>query len=94
MEQSSIFNKLRVPPFSDVPPAYVEHQKRRNANVQSMTLREYHNFRFYRLLDLYREAKKARDTPEGRQAFLPLSLRIHVAKAHVPKRLWPLVNKP
>lgn len=59
-----------------------------------MTLKQYARFRFFRLLDLYRVAKKSGlKTAEDKQAFLLLSLQIHQSKGQVPKCLWPLVNK-
>lgn len=61
--------------------------------MEGMTLKQYHRERFYRLCAEYRQAKAQLDTAEGKQAFVLLSLQIHAAKAHVPKRLWSLVNK-
>ena len=62
-------------------------------NPTGMTIKEWWKHRFFKLIDEYREAKKNLDTPEGKQAFVALSLAIHVAKGHVPKRLWSMVNK-
>lgn len=58
-----------------------------------MTMKQFHRYRFLRLLDAYREAKRHIDTPEGKDAFIVLSVQIHAAKAHVPKSWWPMVNK-
>lgn len=57
-----------------------------------MTLKQYHLFRFYRLLEAYRAAEQSLHTPEGRAAFIILSVQIHGAKAHVPKQLRSLVK--
>jgi len=53
-----------------------------------MTLKQYAEHRFFQLV----EAKNRLDlkTEEGRQAFILLSVQIHIAKAHVPKNLWGL----
>ena len=61
--------------------------------VTGMTLKQYHRQRFYRLVEAYREAKKHMGTPAGREAFILLSVQVHAAKANVPKRLWPMVNR-
>lgn len=59
---------------------------------QGMTLKQYRRRRFYDLLDAYLEAQRNIDTPEGRIAFIALSVQLHSAKGDVPKRLWPLIN--
>lgn len=59
-----------------------------------MTLKQCHRARFHRLCTAYQEARQHVATPEGARAFVVLSVQIHAAKAHVPKRLWPLVNRP
>jgi len=61
--------------------------------MAGMTLKQYAHFRFFKLLDEYRDAKKRLATPEGKADFIRLSIQIHIAKGNVPKRLWPLVNK-
>lgn len=61
--------------------------------MEGMTLKQYHRWQFFRLLDAYAEAKKAMHTEEGRAAFVVLSVQIHAAKANVPKSYWPLVNR-
>jgi hypothetical protein len=58
-----------------------------------MTIKQYHKYRFWRLVDLYREAKKNIATPEGKEAFILLSVQLHIAKGRVPKRYWPFINK-
>jgi hypothetical protein len=60
----------------------------------SMTLKQYAKFNFLRLVAAYLEAKKHIGTPEGNAAFIALSLQVHAAKGNVPKRMWPMVNKP
>jgi len=62
--------------------------------ITGMTLKQYARFRFFRLINMYRVIKKSGlKTAEDKQAFLLLSLQIHIAKGQVPKYLWPLVNK-
>jgi len=61
--------------------------------MPGMTLKQYARFRFFKLLEAYREAKRNIGTPEGKQAFIVLSVQLHIAKGSVPKRLWPLINK-
>lgn len=61
--------------------------------MSGMTLKQYARWNFFDLLNKYREARKHLDTKEGRLDFIALSIQIHAAKAGVPKRLWPLVNK-
>lgn len=58
-----------------------------------MTLKQYHRARFLRLIEAYRVAKKQISTPEGKNAFIVLSVQIHAAKANVPKSWWPMVNR-
>lgn len=58
-----------------------------------MTLKQYDKWRFLQLVNLYRTTKQHVDTPEGREAFILLSIQIHIAKGRVPKRYWPLINK-
>ena len=53
-----------------------------------MTLKQYARFRFFKLIEAYQEAKKHLDTPEGKQAFIVLSVQLHIAKGQVPKHLW------
>lgn len=56
--------------------------------MEGMTLKQYAKFRFFRLIKLYREAKKNIHTEEGKAAFLVLSVQLHSAKGTVPKYLW------
>lgn len=61
--------------------------------MSGMTLKEYHKARFFNLLERYSQVKRQLPNQEAREAFIILSVQIHAAKAHVPKSLWPLVNK-
>ena len=61
--------------------------------TRGMTLKQFARHRFFRLLEAYRAARSQLDTEAGRHAFVVLSVQIHAAKASVPKRLWPLVNR-
>lgn len=60
--------------------------------MESMTLKQYARYRFIRLCEAYAVAKQHIDTPEGRAAFVALSVQIHMAKAHVPKYMWRLAR--
>jgi hypothetical protein len=60
---------------------------------RSMTLKQFARHRFFKLLAAYRSARQQLHTEDGKRAFVVLSVQIHAAKAHVPKRLWPLVNR-
>lgn len=62
--------------------------------MTGMTLKQYAKHRFYRLCGEYK-ALKARGlkTNEDKAAFIALSVQIHAAKADVPKRMWPMVNR-
>lgn len=64
-----------------------------NGETCGMTMKQYHRVRFFRLCAAYKEAKKNIHTEAGRAEFIILSVQIHAAKAHVPKRLWSYVNK-
>jgi len=62
--------------------------------IRSMILKQHARFHFFQLLNQYRAIKKSGlRTVEDKQAFLLLSLQIHIAKGQVPKYLWSLVNK-
>ena len=61
--------------------------------MAGMTLKQYNLHRFLDLCEAYRQAKSQLHTDEGRRQFIVLSVQIHAAKAGVPKRLWPLVNR-
>ena len=56
--------------------------------MESMTLKQHARYTFFRICDAYREAKKHMDTQEGRDAFIVLSVQLHIAKGTVPKSLW------
>lgn len=60
--------------------------------MPSATLKQASRLRFLRLCELYRDAKKRLDSPEGRLDFVRLSLAIHAAKADVPKYMWRLAK--
>ena len=61
--------------------------------MQGMTLKKLALRRFFDLIEALKEAKLHIDTPEGKHAFVLLSVQVHAAKADVPKRLWTLVNR-
>ena len=56
--------------------------------MNGMTLKQYAKYRFWRLVEQYNEAKKHMDTQEGREAFILLSVQLHIAKGGVPKSMW------
>jgi hypothetical protein len=64
-----------------------------NEQPRGMTLKAFARHRFFKLLTAYRAAREQLHTAEGKRAFVVLSVQIHAAKAQVPKRLWPLVNR-
>jgi hypothetical protein len=55
---------------------------------RSMTLKQYAEFRFFRLVEAYQDAKTRLDTDEGKRDFIVLSVQLHAAKADVPKSYW------
>ena len=61
--------------------------------TQGMTLKQTHRTHFLRLCEARREAMNHLGTTEGSAAFVALSVAVHAAKADVPKRMWPLVNR-
>ena len=56
--------------------------------MAGMTLKQSHRKRFLELCAAYRRAKERIDTEEGKRDFLVLSVRLHAAKANVPKGWW------
>lgn len=60
--------------------------------MESMTLKQHAKFHFLRLCEAYATAEQQLDTPEGKRAFVELSVQLHIAKGEVPKRMWPLIN--
>ena len=52
-----------------------------------MTIKQMARAEFFAALDAYREALRTKHN------LVAASLRVQVAKAGVPKRLWPAVNK-
>ena len=51
-----------------------------------MTVKQFAVQHFFETLRLYQESKKHLKSAKGRKAFIMLSLKMHAAKAHVPKQ--------
>jgi hypothetical protein len=56
--------------------------------MDGMTLKQFAIHRFFKLIDEYRVARKALNTPEGKKAFIVVSLALHAQKGQVPKSYW------
>lgn len=57
--------------------------------ITGMTVKQHFEATFFAALDEYKTALAEGDS----KAIVLASLKIHAAKSHVHKRLWPLVNK-
>jgi hypothetical protein len=57
------------------------------------TIKQMHLDNFFQVLEDYKAAKAALMDRGEVAEFVKLSVQIHIAKSHVTKRLWPLVNQ-
>lgn len=58
-------------------------------NARGMTIKEWWRERFTRLCEEYRTCDPFQDATR----FVALSVAIHAAKGHVPRRMWALTRR-